>query len=66
MLGIIKKGIENKTANIIMPLYKMLVRPHLEVLHIVLVAAPQKRHSGTGKGAEESDKNDDWAGAPDL
>ena len=30
MLGIIKKGIENKTANIIMPLYKMVVGLHLE------------------------------------
>ena len=30
MLGIIKKGIENKIANIIMALYKMLVRQHLE------------------------------------
>ena len=28
MLGIIKKGIENKTANIIMPLCKMLRRLH--------------------------------------
>ena len=48
MLGIIKKGTENKTANIIMPLYKTLVMLHLE--H----CAPQKRHNGTGKGAEES------------
>ena len=30
MLGIITKGIENKAPSIIMPLYKMLVRPHLE------------------------------------
>ena len=30
MLGIIRKGIENKSASIIMPLYKSLVRPHLE------------------------------------
>ena len=30
MLGIIKKGTENKTANIIMPLYKTLVRQHLD------------------------------------
>ena len=30
MLGMIKKGIENKTANIIMPLYKTIVRPYLE------------------------------------
>ena len=30
MLGIIKKGTENKTANLLVPLYKMLVRPHLE------------------------------------
>ena len=30
MLGIIRKGIENKTANIILPLYKSMVRPHLE------------------------------------
>ena len=30
MLGIIKKGIENKTASIIMPLYKRPVRPRLE------------------------------------
>ncbi|CAM5134922.1 unnamed protein product [Natator depressus] len=30
MLGIIKKGIDNKTENIILPLYKSMVRPHLE------------------------------------
>ncbi|CAM5105037.1 unnamed protein product [Natator depressus] len=30
MLGIIKKGIENKTENILLPLYKSMVRPHLE------------------------------------
>uniref|UniRef100_A0A8C3F2U4 IQ motif containing GTPase activating protein 2 n=1 Tax=Chrysemys picta bellii TaxID=8478 RepID=A0A8C3F2U4_CHRPI len=29
-LGIIKKGIENKTENILLPLYKSMVRPHLE------------------------------------
>ena len=36
------------------------------VLRTVLVAAPQKRHSGTGKGEEGSDSNDDWAGAPPI
>ncbi|KAG6933171.1 hypothetical protein G0U57_019969 [Chelydra serpentina] len=30
MLGIIKKGIENKMDNILLPLYKSIVRPHLE------------------------------------
>ena len=30
MLGIIRKGIENKSASVILPLYKSLVRPHLE------------------------------------
>ncbi|CAM4639967.1 unnamed protein product [Lepidochelys kempii] len=30
MLGIIKKGIDNRTENIIFPLYKSMVRPHLE------------------------------------
>ncbi|CAM4508925.1 unnamed protein product [Caretta caretta] len=30
MLGIFKKGIDNKTENIIMPLYKSMVCPHLE------------------------------------
>ncbi|CAM5122732.1 unnamed protein product [Eretmochelys imbricata] len=30
MLGIIKKGIENKMENILLPLYKSKVRPHLE------------------------------------
>ncbi|CAM4413494.1 unnamed protein product, partial [Caretta caretta] len=30
MLGIIKKGIENKTVNILLPLYKSMVCPHLE------------------------------------
>uniref|UniRef100_K7F0M2 Reverse transcriptase domain-containing protein n=1 Tax=Pelodiscus sinensis TaxID=13735 RepID=K7F0M2_PELSI len=30
MLGIIRKGIENKTQNILLPLYKTMVRPHLE------------------------------------
>uniref|UniRef100_A0A8C3SIE1 Uncharacterized protein n=1 Tax=Chelydra serpentina TaxID=8475 RepID=A0A8C3SIE1_CHESE len=30
MLGIIRKGIDNKTENILLPLYKSMVRPHLE------------------------------------
>ena len=30
MLGLIKKGMENQTANMKMPLYKTLVGPHLE------------------------------------
>ncbi|EMP36995.1 hypothetical protein UY3_05796, partial [Chelonia mydas] len=30
ILGIIKKGIDNKTDNIILPLYKFMVCPHLE------------------------------------
>ncbi|CAM4694163.1 unnamed protein product [Caretta caretta] len=30
MLGIIKKGIENKTENILLPLYKSMEHPHLE------------------------------------
>ncbi|CAM4712428.1 unnamed protein product [Lepidochelys kempii] len=30
MLGIIKKGIDNKTENITLPLYKSMVCPHLE------------------------------------
>uniref|UniRef100_K7F105 Reverse transcriptase domain-containing protein n=1 Tax=Pelodiscus sinensis TaxID=13735 RepID=K7F105_PELSI len=30
MLGIIRKGIENKTQKILLPLYKTMVRPHLE------------------------------------
>uniref|UniRef100_K7F1Z4 Reverse transcriptase domain-containing protein n=1 Tax=Pelodiscus sinensis TaxID=13735 RepID=K7F1Z4_PELSI len=30
MLGIIRKGIENKTQNILLPLYKTMVHPHLE------------------------------------
>ncbi|CAM5087761.1 unnamed protein product [Eretmochelys imbricata] len=29
-LGIIKKGIDSKTENILLPLYKSMVRPHLE------------------------------------
>ena len=41
MLGTIKRGIVTKTANIIIPLYKPLVRPHLEyclqfwLLHLI-------------------------------
>ncbi|CAM5124383.1 unnamed protein product, partial [Natator depressus] len=30
MVGIIKKGIENKTENILLPFYKSMVHPHLE------------------------------------
>lgn len=30
MLGIIRKGIENTMADILMPLYKSMVGPHLE------------------------------------
>ena len=65
-LGIIKKRIENKTANIIMPFVQNNGKDTPGVLRTVLVTAPQRRHHGTGKGAEESDSNDDWAGAPPL
>lgn len=30
MLATIRKGIENKIANIIMPMYRSMVKPHLE------------------------------------
>uniref|UniRef100_A0A8C0GWC5 Uncharacterized protein n=1 Tax=Chelonoidis abingdonii TaxID=106734 RepID=A0A8C0GWC5_CHEAB len=37
MLGIIKKGIENKTENILLPLYKSMVRPHLKYSYVLLI-----------------------------
>ncbi|CAM4625917.1 unnamed protein product [Caretta caretta] len=48
-LGIIKKGIENKTENILLPLYKSMVRPHLE--YCVLIS--KKRYTGIRKGSEK-------------
>ncbi|CAM5150171.1 unnamed protein product [Eretmochelys imbricata] len=39
MLRIIKKGIENKVENILLPLYKSMVRPHLE--YCVQMWSPQ-------------------------
>ena len=62
MLGIIKKGTENKAANIIQKAGKATPG----VMQTVLVNAPQKRQSGTGKGAQESNSNDDWGWGPSL
>ena len=64
ILEIIKKGIENKTANILMSLYKTLARPDLEYCVQFLSPHLKKDIVELEKGAEESDSNDDWAGAP--
>ncbi|CAM4645910.1 unnamed protein product [Lepidochelys kempii] len=52
MLGIIKKGIENKLENILLPLYKSMVLPHLECC-IQMWSPSQKRYTGISKGSEK-------------
>lgn len=50
ILRIIRKGTENKTAGIIMPLYECVVQPHL---FIVLVTVPQKGYYSIRKSAKK-------------
>uniref|UniRef100_A0A8D0GJ13 RRM domain-containing protein n=1 Tax=Sphenodon punctatus TaxID=8508 RepID=A0A8D0GJ13_SPHPU len=49
------QGLENKTENIVMPLYRSMVRPHLDLFCTVLVAPFQKRHR-TRKGQQKLSK----------
>lgn len=65
MLEIIRKGIENKAANIVMP-YKSMFKATLGVLRPVMVTTSPKGYHGNGKDEKESSQYDYWAGAPSL
>lgn len=55
--AIIRKGIEHQTANTLMPLYKSMVRPHLEY-HVQFWSPHLKKgYISTEKGAEKSNGN---------
>ncbi|CAM4642329.1 unnamed protein product [Lepidochelys kempii] len=58
MVGIIKKGIDNNTKNIMLPLYQSMVCPHLEYCVQMWLPHLKKRYIGIGKGSEKDNKND--------
>lgn len=53
MLEVMRKGIKNWTTNIILPVYKSVVQPHLEyIICPALVAKPQEGYCRDGKSAK--------------
>lgn len=60
MLWIIQKEIDNKMANILMPLYKLIGRLHLE-FNVQFWSLLLKNDMEMGKGTEEHDQNNFWA-----
>ena len=66
MLGIIRKGTENKTASIMLPLQKSMVRPHLEDCVQFWSTHLKKGYYGAGKSVEKGNSDDPGAGASPL
>ena len=60
MLAFIGWGIEYESQDVMLQLYKTLVRPHLRVLCSILVATLQEGCGGFGEGAEEVYQNAAW------
>jgi len=65
VLGCINKGITSRDKEVIIPLYSVLVRPHLEHCS-VLVPAMQKRSEQGGEGPEKGHKHDQRTGTPAM
>ena len=53
VLSFIARGMEFKTREVMLQLYKVLVRATYGVLCSVLVSSPEKGHTGIGGSAEE-------------
>ena len=66
MLGFINKGITSRDKGVIIPLYSVLVKPHLGIVCSVLVPTIQKRCGQSGKGPEKGHKDDQRTGKPAL
>lgn len=65
------KGNKNKVANIIIIMYKLIVRPNMEscvqfTKKINIQKNLIKTKSGNGEGEEDIGQNDFWVGAPPL
>lgn len=65
VLGIIQKGMENETANIVMPLW-VYGTSSFGILCPVFIAVSQKRHLKGGERTEEGNQDDLGVRAPSL
>lgn len=57
-LGCVRTVIMNNTKNIIMPLYKSMVQPHLQLCAVLITPSP-KRYFRTRVDSENSDENEE-------
>jgi len=60
MLAFMSRGLEYKSRDVLLRLYKALVRPHLEYCGQFWALYLRKDVLGLGKGPEEVHKNDPW------
>ena len=58
MLAFMSRGLEYKSRDVLLRLYKALVRPHFGILCVVLGPIPKEGCAGLGGGPEEVHKND--------
>ena len=58
----INRNFKCKTRKVILPFYKSIVRPHLDLLRAGMETALQEGHKQVGEGAEEGDQDGGGSG----